>query len=182
MENAVDALKVAGSVLIFVLALSLTISTFTMASQALNRIFTASDEEEYVTDADGNYLNFVQFNKATREVGIDTIIPMIYRAYKENFAIYFYDKDGNALNVNKDNEGEDINYFDLEKEIYASSKDVVDRLDKLLYTDGLYNNLKNKTFYEQLGEYYMDDAVGDGESDVAEVNKIKKRVIAYTEK
>ncbi len=182
MENGIEALKIASGMLIFVLAITITISAFTSASQALNRIFTAQEAQEYVTDASGNYLNFVNFEEGvgTRIVKIDTIIPSIYRAYKENYAIYFYKADGTEFVLYEKADGEKVNYIDLQKEVYESAEKAIEHLDKLLYTDGLYGRLKDKEFIEKLGEYYMDDTAGaDG---IAEVNKTKKRVITYTQK
>lgn len=188
MENSVEALKMAGAVLIFVLAISITISAFTNAAQALNRIFQLQEEEEYVKDADGNYLNFVQYklDGGTREVGVETIIPSIYRAYKENYAIYFYNKDGTELVIYEKN-GIQSNYIDLlkEQESYGAIVNLEEHINNILYeeevqgVEGLYNYLKGKTFTEKLGEYYMDDIYG--ETETAEVNKTKKRVIAYQE-
>lgn len=178
MENSVEALKMAAAVLIFVLALTITISTFTLATQTLNKIFTAQDADQYVTvkDNEGNdiYLNFVNFDGGTREVGVETIVPSIYRAYKENYSIYFFDSDGKALLLY-----EDVNYIDLEKEHYASAEAAIENVENLLYKQGLYNYLQGKTFNEKLGEYYMDDI--NGKTEAAEVNKTKKRVIVYTQ-
>lgn len=182
MENGVQALKIAASVLIFVIAITIAISAFTSATQALNRIFNMRSEEEYVTvtDENGNeyYLNFVRFNGGTRIVGVETIIPSIYRAYKENYAIYFYDSDNNPIDLDKSDE-QVINYIDLEKEVYSSTEKVIEYINTLLYKDdGLYEELKRyETFTEKLGEYYMNDV--EGETEIAEVNKIKKRVIVY---
>ena len=79
MENGVEALKIAAGMLIFVLAITITISCFTSAIQALNRIFDMQNGDEYVTvkDEEGRdvYLNFVdfRFDSGTRKVGIETI-------------------------------------------------------------------------------------------------------------
>ena len=187
MENGVEALKIAGSMLIFVLAITITISTFTTATQALHRIFEMKNREQYVavTDEDSGeeyFLNYVRIPKqGTREVGVETIIPSIYRAYVENYAIYFYDSSGEPIVLyerTKNGTTEKVNYIDL----------VQDKIDinELLYGDSLYSGglydkyLQGKTFIEKLGEYYMDDVAG--ETTTAEVNKIKKRVILYIEK
>ena len=131
MENGVEALKMASGMLIFVLAITITISVFTMATQALNRIFDMQNDDEYVTDADGNFLNFINFEEGngTRVVGVETIVPSIYRAYKENYAIYFYKSTGEKFVLRTEEkekydkesgitttEKEEINYIDLEKE------------------------------------------------------------------
>lgn len=180
MENGVEALKIAASMLIFVLAITITISAFSTATQALHRIFDMRSSDEYVTDADGNYLNFVnfRFDGGTREVGVETIIPSIYRAYKENYAIYFYNSDETPMDLDTSDD-DVINYIDLEKEVYANAEKAIESINKLLYEEGLYDTLKDKTFIEKLGEYYMDDI--NGETGTAEVNKTKKRVIVYIE-
>ena len=175
MENGVEALKIASGMLIFVLALTITISAFTSASQAITRILTAKESEEYVKDADGNYINYVNYEGETREVGVETIIPTIYRAYKENFAIYFYNSDGTSFKL-YEKDGQIVNYVDLEKEVHTSPESAIQNINELL-ENGLYETLANNTFTERLGEYYMDDVTG--ETDTAEVNKVKKRVIAY---
>lgn len=183
MENGVEALKIASGMLIFVLAITITISAFTTASQAMRDIFTAKDAQEYVTDADGNYLNFVSWSDdvdgGTRKVGVDTIIPSIYRAYKENYAIYFYDSEGNDFVLYEKENGEKVNYIDLQKEVHASAEKAIEHINDLLYNKGLYRRLKEGTFIEKLGEYYMDDV--SGATGTAEINKIKKRVITYTQ-
>lgn len=189
MENGVEALKLASSVLIFVVAIAITISVFTFASQALNRIFDMQSGDEYVKDANGDFLNFVRFDdNGTREVGIETMIPSIYRAYKENYAIYFYESNGDPLvlyETNKNGEMVGVNYIDLEKEVHGNAESAIEKINDLLYktsenfSNGLYQYLKGKTFTESLGEYYMDDL--SAETETAEVNKIKKRVITYKE-
>lgn len=185
MENGVEALKIASSVLIFVLAITITISTFTTASQAINSIFSAHDADEYVKGEDGKYLNFVELklDGGTRKVGIETVIPSIYRAYKENYAIYFYNYDGTPLEIIKTKKGREttnVHYIDLEQEVHASAEKAIENINYLLYEDErpLYSILKQYTFIEKLGEYYMDDV--SGENGTAEVNKTKKRIITYT--
>lgn len=191
MENGVQALKIAASMLIFVIAITITISAFTSAAQALRRIFDMKNDDEYVTvkDEEGNeyYLNYVRFNGGTREVGVETIIPSIYRAYKENYSIYFYDYNEKPMVLYTKDNGEEVNYIDLEKEVYANAEAAIAGVKALLYgekcilsNDGLYNYLQGKTFIEKLGEYYMDDV--NGETGTSEVNKTKKRVIAYIQK
>lgn len=175
MENGVEALKIGAGMLIFVLAITITISAFTTASQAINRILSARDADEYVRDADGNFINFVNFEGETREVGVETIVPMMYRAYKENFAIYFYNADGTEFKLYEKND-EDINYIDLAKEVHASADSAIENIKQLL-ENGLYETLAKNTFDERLGEYYMNDV--SGETGTAEVNKTKKRVIVY---
>ena len=85
MENAADALKMAGAVLLFVLALSIIIPFFSQTRQTTDMILDARDRET-------TYINGNLYYKATgteRQVGLETIIPSIYRAYIEEYKIVF---------------------------------------------------------------------------------------------
>ena len=191
MDNAVEALKIAFAVMMFVMALGLSISSFSQARSAASSIINMSDRENeytYIEPSD---------TLLTRTVGIETIIPTMYRAYTENIEIYFFkDNAGspfylyNKIDANGDKvigaDGNNVmvNYIDLSLENFSSAKDAMKHLDVLLsgdaietkdlnkkkYTNGLYNELKDKRFTETLGEYYQ----GTGST------KIKKRVITYT--
>ena len=77
MENAVDALKMAGAVLIFVLALSLGITSFSQARQASDAILDFQDRETEYINGDFYY----ETTGTERTVGLETIIPSIYRVY-----------------------------------------------------------------------------------------------------
>lgn len=180
MENGVEALNMAFAMLIFVLAISITISCFGSAAQAMQSIWqTQQLEQAYVTDGSGNYLNYVSFNGGTRIVSADTIVPTMYRAYQESIIIYFYKSNGDIFPIDE-KDGEEINYIDLQSNITSTSP--AKYLDEILastriYSDGLYNELSKYKFTEKLGEYYLDDE--EQTSDTAEVNKTKKRVVVY---
>ena len=128
MENAADALKMAAAVLIFVLALSISINAFSEARQASDIILQYNDREYEYTyveenkDDEGNVLT-------ERIVGIESIIPSIYKAYKENYKIVFYIpelvlyKKRVAKNPTTANEWEDRNYIDLQNESIAGGEE-----------------------------------------------------------
>lgn len=190
MENAIEALKIAFAVMMLVLALGLSMSSFSNARLAADSIIEMSDREKeytYIEPSD---------DLLTRTVGIETIIPAMYRAYTENIEIYFYESDGTTplyLYYKTDSQGErvkksdgsdeKINYIDLSLENFATSADAIKHLDiligaedtnntyekQIMHTQGLYEYFKGKTFTETLGEYYQ----GTGAA------KIKKRVITY---
>lgn len=85
MENAVDALKMAAAVLIFVLAISIAILSFGQAREAADTILDYRDRETIFIN--GNY-----YYKATgteRKVGLETVFPAIIRAYLENYKVVF---------------------------------------------------------------------------------------------
>lgn len=91
MENAVEALKMGFAVLVLVAALSLAIFSFTKVRETTDAITSGEDIKEYyqqlALDETG-----VSSNNAlsSRIVGVETIIPTLYRYYKENYTILFY--------------------------------------------------------------------------------------------
>ena len=197
MENATEAMKMAFGVLMFVLALTISISCFSQARTAVDSIVTLRDREtQYTYVKPSATLN--------RTVGIDTVITTMYRAYKENFKIYFYNS-YTSEEINEplvlynyyDSNGNvtPVNYVDLEKEILPNANEAIKHLDILLgkrpsdrnskyfeqfiHLDGIYEYLKNEKFLEVLGEYYQEDEVAGIETEGAEINKTKKRIITY---
>lgn len=190
MENAVEALKFACAVMAFTFALTISISSFSSATEAVTSIISMRDRETEYT-----YVTPTQ--DLTRTVGVETVIPTMYRAYKENIQVYFFDATGKPLNLyyKTNNEGEQIlengnkvgiNYVNLELENFSSIEEATNHLDVLLrknyvtykgkyknqicHEDGLYDFLSQFKFKESLGEYYQ----GTG------TTKNKKRVITYT--
>jgi len=191
MENAAEALKIAFAVMMFTMALTLSISSFSSARQAAEAIIEMRDRETEYT--------YVEPTKnLTRTVGIETIVPSMYKAYKENIEIYFFDKNGKPLilyyktdkedpyNREKDEKGYDIgiNYVNLDLEQFGGPEEATKHLDDLLlgktneekykkqikHNEGLYNYLSKYTFEEKVGEYYKSTGT----------SKIKRRVITYT--
>lgn len=85
MENAAEALKMAGAVMIFVLALSVIIFSFGQARQSADTILDYRDRETAYIDAEDYY----EISSTERKLGLETIIPSIFRAYLENYKIVF---------------------------------------------------------------------------------------------
>lgn len=190
MENAVEALKFAGAVMAFTFALTISISSFSTAREAVTSIINMRDRETEYTYVEPT-------EDLTRTVGVETVVPSLYRAYRENIEIYFFDSNGNPVTLyyktdnncklvleNGDNVG--INYVNLELENFSSIEEASNHLDILLrknpityngkyknqicHDEGLYAFLSKYTFKESFGEYYQ----GTG------TTKTKKRVITYT--
>ena len=145
MENAVDALHIAASVLIFVLALTISINAFGQARQTADMLVSYNDREysytyvEENTDGAGNVLT-------ERLVGLDSIIPSIYKAYRENYKIVFRDSEtsetaenlleGDGLYKKRNNETgiyEPVYKIDLENESLAGDEQKLDFLSVILY-------------------------------------------------
>lgn len=153
MENAVDSLKIAFGVLIFTVALSISISTFSNARRAIDGITTIKDKtQEYV------YLE--PSTTSNRDVGIETIIPALYKAYSENYRVEFWVKDSagaekklilySRINVEaRENYWEEVNYIDLIDENFGSESLAIDHLNALLtngHTKFYINALKTYGF------------------------------------
>lgn len=207
MENAVEALKIAAGVLLFVLALTVSISCFSQANRAVTSIVSMRDRDTQIL-----YDQIKPSNKLTRVVGVETIIPTMYKALDENIDIQFIDKnkknipiwyeltqnrDNNKCYIrDKDNQKNDkIITSIIDGHISSVAGDPTERikiLDIILsgdgkstefknihyYSEGLYKFLEGKTFEEQLGEYYPIDTTNSGSTST----QIKKRVITYYQK
>lgn len=204
MENATEALKMAFGVLVFVLALSISVNAFSEARQVSQTIINYRDREydttyvdEYsYTDASGNLIT-------QRVVSVETIIPTMYRAYKENYKIIFdfggtY-TEGLFKQINSTtNIYEPINYIDEKDQTLGGDKQQMEFITDILYgttdttkytgkrlnTTGLYDIIKDEKFKESIGIYYEAEQIEAGEDPNADVsvplaNREEKRVITY---
>ena len=203
MENAVDALKMAGAVLLFVLAISVAIVSFGQAREAADTILDYKDRETVYID--GNL--YYKTTGTERTVGLETIIPTIYRAYIENYKIVFEGLNepiytlklsGNTkiakytidLETKTTTDGIQINNVALANDeqkseflcgiLYndftksGSAENFKKKYNVVLPTNSLISRLKGKKITEYLGVYYQND-----NEDVPDVNKTEKRIITY---
>lgn len=203
MENAVDALKMAAGVLIFVLALTISISCFSQANESVTAIVNMRDRDVKIA-----YDNIKPSNKSARIVGMETIIPTMYKTYEENIEIYFKDSSGKSIPIYYKTGGNGlvekdkvtgvkttVNYVNLAVETYPDKETCIKHLDMILagkeryklvdsemvkkyknqfyYETGFLDQIKNKKFEEKLGEYY--------ENEGSTSTQIKKRIITYQE-
>ena len=111
MENAADALKIAGAVLLFVLALSIIIFFFGKVRRASDTILDYRDRETVYID--GEY--YYKTSGTERSVDFETIIPSIFRAYLENYKIVFQGLTSPIYQI-KDNNGNYIKKYCLDLE------------------------------------------------------------------
>ena len=209
MENAADALKMAAAVLAFVLALGISMSSFSEVREVSKMILNYKDKEY-------NYTYIPSDGNTTRKVSVETVVQSIYRAYNENYKIYFYENgnETDPLTIFQDTTlKEEINYIDLRKQalpsvekrnqfigyiLYGSSykdpsgksfKEIQNDFKELgiiLQEEGLYDKIVSSGGAEEkFGIYYEDDEIedssnpDDSESNVPQANRIKKRVITY---
>lgn len=207
MENAVDALKIAGSVLLFVIALSVAVLSFTTAREAIDTVLSFSDRESLTIAGDERFYYLADDNDTNRYVGLETIIPSIYRAYKENYKIIFKFPDSHYLYMTNSGEevstidllntniGDDLssrqflngivygNYDDLGGIINYQTKFSITPHSEPLY-EYINSRLSTYNIKESLGTYYMEDLSGANRenetgSPISDVNKNEKRVITY---
>ncbi len=191
MENAADALKMGAWVLIFVVALSICINAFGQAKECFETILNNADRE-YLT----SYIP--PSGNTQRIVGFESIIPSIYRSFKENYKVVFK---GYVLYTDK---GEDIDSIDLiingytddvkeeflKRILYGENDPRFSTPDAQAYTashfsdikfgNGLYNLIKGKMFKESLGVYDPNETEG-GSTSTPEASKKERRVITYEE-
>lgn len=84
MENAVEAIKMAFAVMVFVMALSVSMISFNKAKATSDVVLYAKDETNYY-----DYEGATGKAAENRIVGIETIIPTLYKYYKENYTVVF---------------------------------------------------------------------------------------------
>lgn len=118
MENATDALKIAFVAIIFVMALTVSIFMFSQLNSVSKTVFKSTD-----------ITSFYEYEEATNQknriVGLETIIPSLYKYYKEDYTILFLNKNGTPLSLYKT------------------------QIDKNLWGNGDYNTTKGL-----IGKYY----------------------------
>ena len=200
MENAADALKIAGSVLLFIIALSVAIVSYGKVRYSADAILEIQDKEnEYI---DGNFY-YETGTDLSRTVSLETIIPAIYRVYYENYRIVFKFENGDTAPIytnisngqNEERTSLDLSYetniahgnsrekINLLLNAIVYGKDKVDQSEFEKYYNGkiqlpttpLIERLKGSTeIKEYLGVYNM-----ESNPNIPESNKMKKRIITY---
>ena len=152
-ENIADALKMAGSVLLFVMGLSIAILAFSQAWESMDIVLSYSDRESLSIEGNPRFYYLSKDNDTSRYVGKETIIPAIYRAYKENYKIVFKFPDDYYLfkqevkNAKGLNEEKKISTLDLANQSLSSDLASRQFLNGIIYGDFEYENEKSKNDY-----------------------------------
>ena len=152
-ENIADALKMAGSVLLFVMGLSIAILAFSQARESMDIVLSYSDRESLSIEGDSRFYYLSNDNDTSRYVGKETIIPAIYRAYKENYKIVFKFPDDYYLfkkevkNTEGLNKEKEISTLDLANQSLSSDLASRQFLNGIIYGDFEYENEKSKNDY-----------------------------------
>lgn len=182
MENATEALIMAGSVLLLIIALTVSISSLSNLRTQAQDILMERDKIEITQDSNG-YLNYIKNDdKDIRTVGIESVISAIRRMWKEDYTIYIATSSilteipqelrvGNVENLNNTEiiQGKNI--------IKLSQAGVGNQLIKDENTMiEIYSNLKEKKFKEYIGIYQNKAIEG-----VSEANKNTYKIITFVE-
>lgn len=191
MENASDALIMAGQVLIFIIALTVCISSFSTLRIGIDNAIDQTETIKLAKDSD-LYINFIQSKEdgATRIVGAETVVSSMYRAIKEDFIMYLELSDVTFENVYRklgdiiEEKNEDDIVIGSYKIIYDTDntrikitiKNDANYRANALLKNGLYDIIKSEKFEEYLGEYQ--EATNEA---VSSENKKTYRIITYSE-
>ena len=87
MENAVEAFMLAFAVAVLIIALSVTLFMFSQARQTSDLMLHLTDPTEYYSYVESNGIEVD--NLGNRIVGMETVIPTLYRYSKEDIKITF---------------------------------------------------------------------------------------------
>jgi hypothetical protein len=197
MENASDALIMAGQMLIFIVALTVCISSFTTVRAEVNRIVGENEEIRMAKDGD-TYLNYIESKKSssTRVVGSEAVVTSMYRAIKEDYVIYIKFKNDTINQIGTNQYITKMNAT-VDSKIIKDGQPIIKVNDKLIKitigsdtnqninsvlrsTNGggvsVFDIMREKKFNEYLGEYQKSSAEG-----VTSENKEVYRIITYVE-
>lgn len=211
MENAVDALYIAGAILLLLVALTVGISSFSTQIAQIDQIVENDERVNLATDESGSLVNYITYSSEVREVGVETVVNSLYRAYKENYTVYIKLKDGTRSNLNLYKYNEILKTATKEQK-YKATTSIINVGDSILCFKitteynlqnakekmndimkeksdggvGLYKAIENERFDEYIGEFYQND-IGTGTRDpsidqVSDANKTKTRIITYIQK
>ena len=182
MENATDALIMAGSVLLLIIALTVTISSLSNLRTQAQDILMERDRLEIAQDSKG-YINYIKNDdKDIRIVGIESVISSIRRMWKEDYTIYLAT---NSLLTEIPQELRVSNIENLSNTPIDQDKNIIKLSqagvgNQLIKDDNvlseIYNNLKEKKFKEHIGIYQNKAIEG-----VSEANKNTYKIITFVE-
>ena len=97
MDDAVQAIMIAFSVIVFVIALSISVYLIHQVTFTSEYLAYYSDSTRFYDNIDVENTNIN--SGEIRYVSIETIIPTLYRYYKENFCVKIYGTDGRLIQI-----------------------------------------------------------------------------------
>lgn len=192
MENAVEALKMAGFMLLFIIALSITMITLTQAKTTADSLVKNQDRQQSY-----QYIEVTgDLSKSlSRTVTLADIIPTLYRYAQEDYAVQFYTSSDSPLYIYESGQiknGVPVkkNDLDLDTEHWIENGEtryedwrgnttkIKQHVDDVV--EYLLANYKNSNFEEKLGTTEDYEESQDTNELVPDINKQYKRIITYT--
>ena len=192
MENAVEALKMAGFMLLFIIALSITMITLTQAKTTADSLVKNQDRQQSY-----QYIEVTgDLSKSlSRTVTLADIIPTLYTYAQEDYAVQFYTSSGSPLYIYESGQiknGVPVkkNDLDLDTEHWIENGEtryedwrgnttkIKQHVDDVV--EYLLANYKNSNFEEKLGTTEDYEESQDTNELVPDINKQYKRIITYT--
>lgn len=185
MEHAVEALKLATAVIVFVLAVTLTYMLFSKTKSTADSIFYIRDSQKYLEEE--NLENIIYLTSSAvntnREVQMETIIPTLYRYHKENFGVTIVVKEGGGYKIL-------ARYDNTTENIVGTWDGTYDPDSAYLQVDGTYLNEEGEDVrptinrhLEYLNEYVVlkNAATGDPifewtASDLSSIYTVERRI------
>ena len=172
-DNAMHALMMSFGLLVLIIALSISVYMFTQVTGLAENLIYYSDSTKYydLLKFDKEQLDDDNFKPSVeRYVDVDTIIPTLYRYYKENFCVKIYDATGS-----NESSPELIQVFDrnIENNVnkaISDSKATSDSTSKTLRDNYAYKMIYN----DKSKKIYMFGAPWTGSTE-----NIKKRIDYY---
>ena len=173
MENATDALIMAGSVLLLIIALTVTISSLSNLRTQTQDLL--DDRDQLLATTEGTeYINYLKSGGKNsdadiRVVGIETIISSVRRMAKEDYTIYIQTNDYTGIPDDLKVSVQGKNYIRLTLS-GVGNKYVNDNT----VTGTIYSKFKNTKFKEYIGIYQNKTAEG-----VSDANKETFKIVTY---
>ena len=198
MENASNAVIMAGQILVFIIALTVCITSFSNLRGQVDDIISQTETVKMAAETDW-YVNYTKSRKngAVRIVNADTVINSADRSLKENYVVYIKLDDSIDLSgIDTVEAKEEIkirtDQNDPNNPNNISETTIINKGDRLIKVtignntnqniiskmkNGLYDKIKNLEFYEFLGEYQ-----NASDQATSSANKITFRIITYVQK
>lgn len=174
MENAVEALKMAAAVLIFIIAITTTFSIISTAKNTADSIITMRDKQAYLesADLDGGILYTSSSNikgetdvasiggvttKGDRIVSVEDVVSTILRYHKEKYGVTIMKSDGTIIARYDSNTDQVMTMWDDIKN--EETKKYIGELKKNTKTSYIGNNEPN---FDEIEELYKIAIEGEG--------------------
>ena len=192
MENATEALVIAGSIFLLMLALAVGVSSFTNVKGQVDDVLEYRQEVRMATDQEGNYINYIKKSNDIRTVSFAEIITAFRRMRQESYDIYIYLKNGVVPNSNefKEKLGESIveckSCMYKGQEIIPSSgqmiKLTISNVEKNSRLDEIINILYNSGMDDYTYDEYIGTYKEKAEEGVLEKENLQYKILTYIQK